>query len=104
LSTVPDSITGDISENSLSCIQHQYTWVTNLSLPGFELNRTVLYRLVQRLARSCRAAILAAATERRFLNLLLSVGVGGFSSIASLSSVEFRLKPASTVLIAVPIR
>jgi hypothetical protein len=42
LSTVPDSITGDISENSLSCIQHQYTWVTNLSLPGFELNRTVL--------------------------------------------------------------
>ncbi|MBD2731799.1 hypothetical protein H6G96_37385, partial [Nostoc sp. FACHB-892] len=42
LSTVPDSIAGEISENSLSCIQHQYTWVTNLSLPSFELNRTVL--------------------------------------------------------------
>jgi uncharacterized membrane protein len=42
LSTIPDSTTGEISENSLSCIQSQYTWVIILSLSGFWLNRTVL--------------------------------------------------------------
>ncbi|MBN3894121.1 MAG: hypothetical protein HWQ41_02105 [Nostoc sp. NOS(2021)] len=42
LSTVPDSTTGEISDNSLSYIQSQYTWVIALSLSGFWLNRTVL--------------------------------------------------------------
>ncbi|WP_435025356.1 hypothetical protein [Nostoc sp. CALU 1950] len=38
LKTVPGSIAGEISENSLSCIQSQYTWVITLSLSGFWLN------------------------------------------------------------------
>jgi hypothetical protein len=64
LSTVPDSITGDISENSLSCIQHQYTWVTNLSLPGFELNRTVLtVYLPKRLHQQLKAAAIQEDRE-----------------------------------------
>lgn len=42
LSTVPDSTTGESSENSLSCIATQYTQLITLSLPGFTLNRTVL--------------------------------------------------------------
>lgn len=44
LSTVPDSTTVEISENSLSCIRTQYTQCTTFSLPGFGLNRTVLLR------------------------------------------------------------
>lgn len=41
-STAPDSTTGEIRENSLSCIKAQYTPSTTVSLPGFGLNRTVL--------------------------------------------------------------
>ncbi len=42
LSTVPDSTTGEISENSLSCIRSQYIQGITLTLPCFGLNRTVL--------------------------------------------------------------
>ncbi|WP_206759122.1 hypothetical protein, partial [Nostoc flagelliforme] len=37
-----DSTTGEISENSLSCIQHQCIQGITLTLPDFGLNRTVL--------------------------------------------------------------
>jgi hypothetical protein len=42
LSTVPDSTTGEISENSLSCILTHYIEGITLTLPDFGLNRTVL--------------------------------------------------------------
>ncbi|MFB2770460.1 hypothetical protein ACE1AT_14395, partial [Pelatocladus sp. BLCC-F211] len=45
LSTIPDSTTGEISENSLSCIQHQCIQGITLTLPDFGLNRTVLHPL-----------------------------------------------------------
>ncbi len=42
LSTVPGSTTGEIRENSLSCIPALYAQGTTLSLPASGLNRTVL--------------------------------------------------------------
>jgi len=47
LSTEPDSTTGEMSENSLSCILDQRLPRTTLSLPGFGLNRTVLLLLLE---------------------------------------------------------
>ncbi|WP_144238167.1 hypothetical protein [[Scytonema hofmanni] UTEX B 1581] len=41
LRTIPDSTTGEIKENSLSCIRDQYTQATSISLARFVLNRTV---------------------------------------------------------------
>ena len=63
LSTVPGSIAGEISENSLSCIQSQYTWVITLSLSGFWLNRTVLWFLLTNLDNLDSAII---AYKQRF--------------------------------------
>ena len=46
VNTAPDSTTGEIRENSLSCIPAQYAQRTMVSLPGLGLNRTVLGELI----------------------------------------------------------